>query len=310
MTTVFLLAGAAGFVNALGSLFGRRAALSAVPVATLVFALNLGLAAAYLPWWWAPQAHLLPDPWWLAPAVGLFLLGGNICAMSAMSQGAVSLAVPVLSSKVVLVALGTVLLGHRIPAATWIGVILVYAGIVTLHAGPRHPAHSRTILLALAAALFYAVFDLLVKGYGSGLGQAGLLPAASVWCLVAFLPALAVVRPPANGRGALALCAGLNGIQTAALTGAIIMAGDATVPNVLYGCRGIWSVLLVLLLGAWLGLGENHDRRVIYRRLAGAAIIAAAIACTMLGGRHAKAGGTPAPTEKTNVEHSTSNVQP
>ena len=78
---------------------------------------------------------------------------------------------------------------------------------------------------------------------------------------------------------------GLNGIQTAALTGAIIMAGDATVPNVLYGCRGIWSVLLVLLLGGWLGLGENHDRRVIYRRLAGAAIIAAAIACTVLGGR-------------------------
>lgn len=299
-----LLAAAAGFVNAVGSLFGRRAALSSVPVPVMVFALNLGLAAAYLPWWWSASARLLPDPWWLAPVVGLSLLAGNIAAMAAMSEGAVSLAVPVLSSKVVLVALGAALLGTPVRMTTWIGVGLVYAGIFTLHAGPRHPGHSRTILLALAAALFYAVFDLLVKGYGSRLGQAGLLPAASAWCLIAFLPALAVIRPPAAGRGALALCAGLNGVQTAALTGAIIMAGDATVPNVLYGCRGIWSVLLVLLLGTWLGLGENHDRRQLVRRLAGAALIAAAIACTVLGGRfQKKTDGVPAPAAGVSQVH-------
>lgn len=70
----------------------------------------------------------------------------------------------------------------------------------------------------------------------------------------------------------------MNGVQCLALVGAIIIAGEAVLPNVLYGCRGLWSVLLAPLLTVSIATaGENDGHRF---RLAGAGLIAGAIACT------------------------------
>lgn len=280
MTGIAILAASAGFIHAASGLFGRRAALAEVPLATLVLALGIGLTLAVAPWWLVPGSSLLPDPWWLAPAVGLLLAAGNIAAMAAISRGSASVAVPVLSGKVVLVALGVVLIGGTVGLAAAFGAVLVCAGIALLASGPGRGRDGSTIVLALIAAVCYAGFDLLFAAHGQRLGIAGLLPAATVWALLAVLPCLAWARWPAAGRSALVWCAGLNGVQTAMLVWAIILAGDATLPNILYGCRGIWSVLLTLVVGTWLGLSEDRAR--MPRRLAGAALIAIAIACTLL----------------------------
>jgi uncharacterized membrane protein len=282
MITIAVLAGSAGFVQAVSSLFGRRASLSSVGVPVLVLAVGAGCALAVSPWWMVPEARLLPDPWWLAPLTGLLLLLGNLCAMAAMAHGAVSLVVPVLSGKVVLVALGTALIGGTVPGSTWLGARLVSAGIAVLHGGSRQLDGGFSLLLALAAAVAYAVFDLLFAAHSARLGMAGLLPAATCWAVIGSLPLLAVARWPREGRLALGLCSGLHGLQTAALVGAIVIAGTATTPNILYGCRGIWSVLLVLVLGARLGLDEGGGGRLAWC-LAGASLIAIAIACTLLG---------------------------
>lgn len=281
MIAVAAMAASAGLIHAAGSLCGRRAALAAVPVPTMALALAAGLALAAAPWWCLGGARLLPDPWWLAPAAGLLLAAGNLAAMAAISRGSAAVAVPVLSGKVVLVAIGAAALGGTVGAATWAGAALVCAGIALLAAGPRGGRPGAAIALALLAALGYAGFDLLSAAHGRRLGIAGLLPAATAWALLASLPCLARARWPAAGRGALAWCAGLNGAQTALLTWAIILAGDAVLPNILYGCRGIWSVALLAAAGTWFGLAG--DRAHLRRRLAGAALIAAAIACTLLG---------------------------
>jgi drug/metabolite transporter (DMT)-like permease len=283
MIAMAAIAVSAGFVQAVSSLFGRRASLSSVGVPALVLAVGAGCALAVLPWWLAPGAQLLPDPWWLAPATGLLLLLGNLCAMTAMAHGAVSLVVPVLSGKVVLVALGTALLGDTVPGSIWLGALLVCAGIAILQGGSRQLGGGLTLILALAAAVAYAVFDLLFAAHSARLGMAGLLPAATCWAVLGSLPLLAVARWPREGRLALGLCSGLHGLQTAALVGAIVIAGTATTPNILYGCRGIWCVLLVLVLGTRLGLDEGGGDRLAWR-LAGATLIAIAIACTLLGG--------------------------
>jgi uncharacterized membrane protein len=283
MIAIAALAASAGFVQAVSSLFGRRASLSAVGVPALVIAIGTGCAVAVLPWWMAPGAQLLPDPWWLAPATGLLLLLGNLCAMMAMVQGAVSLVVPVLSGKVVLVALGTALLGGTVAGSTWLGALLVCAGIAVLHGGSRQLGGGLTLMLALAAAVAYAAFDLLFAAHCARLGMAGLLPAATCWAVLGSLPLLAIARWPRDGRLALGLCSGLHGLQTAALVGAIVIAGTATTPNILYGCRGIWCVLLVLVFGVRLGLDEGGRTRLTWR-LVGAALIAIAIAITLLGG--------------------------
>jgi hypothetical protein len=54
--------------------------------------------------------------------------------------------------------------------------------------------------------------------------------------------------------------------------------GDATAVNIVYGTRGLWSVLLVWLAGRWLGSDEgSRGATVLGGRLAGAALMTAAV---------------------------------
>lgn len=274
------LAVSAGLCQALASITGRAALQAEASAATLMLAWGAGLVLATAPWWFLGGAVLLPDPWWLAPAVGLLLLAGNLCLARALTSGSAGVVVPVLSSKVVVVAIGMSFLGRPLSAAAWIGALLTCAGIATLSHGRQGPGGMRSIAIALAATLCYAGFDALVALHGSAVGIAGLLPASACWALIGALPLLVVARLPAHGRGPLLLSGALNGIQCLGLVWAIILAGDAILPNILYGCRGIWSVLLVAILAARSLRPEPVDWRT---RFAGAALIAVAIGCTLLG---------------------------
>ena len=76
----------------------------------------------------------------------------------------------------------------------------------------------------------------------------------------------------------MTLATALNVGQSLILIWAIGRYVDAPRLNVVYGSRGIWSVLIVWLLGAFLGARERiSGARVLLQRLFGAAIITAAI---------------------------------
>lgn len=54
--------------------------------------------------------------------------------------------------------------------------------------------------------------------------------------------------------------------------------GNATAVNILYSSRGIWSVVLVWLLGGWFGNSEREQgKEVMVRRLVGAFLLFLAI---------------------------------
>ena len=283
MLLVIGLATAAGFVHALGAQFGRLAAGAKMPQATLVLLLSAGGVVAIAPGWFLPGAALLPDPWWLAPLIGVLWAAGNACLLAALARGSAGVVVPVLSTKVVLVALGAALLGGHVQAATWFGAVLAALGIAVLRAGPRVAGTVPAMLLAAAAAVLYAAFDLLFAAYGKKLGIVGLLPAVTLWGLIVVLPLLPFARWPASGRGAALASAGLNGVQLIGLVAAIIVAGDAALPNVLYGCRGIWSVLLDLLPLPFMAVAAAAPAGGVLRRCCGAGLIAVAIGITLLG---------------------------
>jgi hypothetical protein len=60
--------------------------------------------------------------------------------------------------------------------------------------------------------------------------------------------------------------------------------GDAAGANVVYGSRGIWSVLLVVVLGKWVKSAEvMHGPGAFAKRLTGALVITIAIAALVLG---------------------------
>jgi hypothetical protein len=75
----------------------------------------------------------------------------------------------------------------------------------------------------------------------------------------------------------------LLAMQAAGMAFTLGTHGRATAANILYSTRGLWSVLAVGLLGAWLGTaGERKlPPEVFRRRLWGAGLMMAAVALVL-----------------------------
>ena len=64
---------------------------------------------------------------------------------------------------------------------------------------------------------------------------------------------------------------------------ALLSMGQAAPANVLYSSRGLWSVMLVWLVGHWVQSREQHlGVRVLAWRLAGAVLMMAAIVLVLV----------------------------
>jgi hypothetical protein len=140
---------------------------------------------------------------------------------------------------------------------------------------------------ALAAACF-AVADVLVQRFAPIWGVGRFLPAMFGWVAIfslglpPFFDAPLSRLPRETWRwlapGALLLAA-----QAAGMAYTLGTHGRATAANVLYGTRGLWSVLAVGLLGAWLGSAEERalPASLLRRRLLGAGLMLAAVALVL-----------------------------
>ena len=74
----------------------------------------------------------------------------------------------------------------------------------------------------------------------------------------------------------------LLGLQAVGLGTAIGLFGDATGANVIYGSRGLWSLLLLALLARHLGMTDSlFDRRTLILRVLGSILILVAVALVL-----------------------------
>jgi hypothetical protein len=81
----------------------------------------------------------------------------------------------------------------------------------------------------------------------------------------------------------LALGVGLLALQSLILISAIGYFSDAAGLNVVYSSRGVWSVLVVWLVGHWFSVHERiHSGGLLARRLVAASLIAGAVALVFL----------------------------
>ena len=70
----------------------------------------------------------------------------------------------------------------------------------------------------------------------------------------------------------------LLGLQAVGMGTAIGLFGDATGANVIYGSRGLWSLLLLALLAQRLGITDSvFDRRTLALRVVGSILILVAV---------------------------------
>jgi drug/metabolite transporter (DMT)-like permease len=237
---------------------------------------------------------------WLAPAThaasfsnashavisGAIFFVGQIFTFLALSRGDVSVATPVLGSKVVFVALFSAALGaEHIGGSTWLAVLLTAGATALLGLG--HPkankeAIVRSLIYGFSAAACYALTDITLQRWVHEWSFAHYVATLFLTVAVLSLTLLPVIRGDEWQVSAASwrwIGAGgcMLALQACGVAWAIFTIG-ATSANVLYNSRGLWSVVLVWTIGSWFGNAERgHGRVVMLRRCAGSLLLLAAI---------------------------------
>lgn len=230
-------------------------------------------------------------PWGLG--AGVLFFAGQIATFRSLSAGDVSIATPALASKVVFVALLSLLVpGNRTDPDLWLAVGMTMGGVLLLHRGPRHAASHplATLGWALMAALVFAAADLLVQVGSPRAGFTLFMPAmfgtVALLSVVTLLPR--VLRGGGLRAGRVAWRWGAAGIvllavQAAGMAAAIGLSGNATGVNVVYSSRGLWSLLLLALLARRLGVTEGAlSPGTFALRAAGSLLILAAVVMVLV----------------------------
>jgi len=293
--TLLPLASAFGYVAAV--LLVKRSSVYGVGLWRTAFISNVAMGLCFSPLWLLGGAE--PTGWMFGQAAlcAALFFTGQVFTFAALA-GDVSLATPVLGLKIIFVAGASALLvAETVKPAWWIAAALGTAAVVLLQASPRgsvsrvpdggqHPG--RTVALAASSALAFAFCDVLVQRFTPAWGPGRFLPVMfglvglfSFGLIPVFAAPLRTV--PRAAWAWLLPGAVLLAMQAAGMAFTLGVHGRATVANVLYSTRGLWSVLAIGLLGAWLGTaGERKlPPEVFRRRLWGAGLMMAAVALVL-----------------------------
>ena len=258
----------------------------------VLFYSNLLLGVLFLPLLFAGSSgwnmHAAP----LALLSGFLFFLGQVGTFRSLQSGDVSIATPALAAKVVFVALLSMLVpGSRPDPDLWLAVILTLAGMILLHRGPKQNTSRPLVHLAwaLSAALSFAAADIVVQIGAPAAGFTLFMPVMFATVMALSLPLLRphILRPsrrethPGAGRW-LAIGVVLLGLQATGMASAIGLFGDATAANVVYGSRGLWSLLLLALFAKTLRIHDAiFDRSTLASRSIGCILIIVAVALVM-----------------------------
>lgn len=277
----------AGFGYAVAALMLKRGTEGAGPW-RVSFAANWVQAILFSGLWLVPatapasMANVLH-----AIFTGAIFFVGQIFTFLALTRGDVSVATPVLGSKVIFVALFAAWLGsERLDGALWLAVLLTAVATALFSSGGRRRADSgallRSLLYGFISAASYAVVDLSQQAwiplwnFPHYLATVFLTIAVLSLTLPPFFRGSLRAMPAASWRWAAA-GGTMLALQATGIAWSIVALG-ATTANVLYNSRGLWSVVLVWTIGPWFGNTERaHGRAVMTRRLAGSLILLGAI---------------------------------
>jgi drug/metabolite transporter (DMT)-like permease len=276
----------AAFLYALGALGAKAAGTRGLDFVRITVVCNWTMAIGFAAFV-RPADGLLPDALWKPALIGLAFLGGQVFTFVALRRGDVSLATPLMGTKVVMVAifLATVF-GRTIEWQTWAGALVAVAGIVllqTTHRGAHWSHVTVTLFSALAAAACYAIFDCMIATWSPAAGFGRLVPPGVFFAAVLAMAILPFAggswrAAPRAAYGYLLLGSALIAGQALLLVGAIGFWHDAARCNIVYGSRGMWSVVLVYAVGHHFGNTEREaGGGVFVARLSGSVLILAAI---------------------------------
>ena len=250
----------AAFVYAFAALTLKRATERHGPVARQ-FRGQLGQALVFAPVYFLGSAPFSTGHFSHAVLNGRSFFAGQIFTFLALSRGDVSVATPVLGTKVIFVALLTVLVTHQpIPAVWWARRCSPRrrADGRRRPGAPGQATFRRSLVYGFSAAFCFSLTDVLSQKWAPAWGFAQFAPAMFLTVgvcslgLIPFFPAPLTSLSSETWRWLLAGSL-LLGMQAGCVAVSIMTFGQATLMNILYSSRGLWTVVLVWVTGHWFG---------------------------------------------------------
>lgn len=274
-------------IYAVGALCIKRATTSGVGPWRTTFVSNLVLFVAAAPLWFFGRPLESFAEYASLFAVGTCFFLGQLFTCLALHKGDVSLHTPLMGTKTVFVALIVWLVfGERLELSVWLGAFLSAVAILLMRSRVSGADRSKvavTIYLALASAATFAASDALTQHFGASLGFHKVVAGCFSTVMLYSFALVPMFKSPMSGIARsswnwLLLGTVLMAIQAGLMAYVLTVYGQATVVNVIYSSRGIWSVVLVWVVGHWFSNTEQHlGASVLLRRLFGAALLIAAI---------------------------------
>lgn len=253
---------------------------------------NVAVALIVQPLWLFDRPEVANAPLWQPLLCGLIFFAGQAFTFAALSRGDVSVATPLLGTKIILVtALNALVFGLPISGKVWVAAVVASISVALIAGGaPKHhrPGIVLTVVCSLSAAFLYSLTDVFIQHWGGSFDQPVFLPVmfgltgliAVVYYAVRDRGAFA---PPRIGLGPLAAGGVLFGLQVSGFFFSLVWTRDATISNIIYTSRSVWSVAAAWAAGELLGLREGETGAfVMIRRLVGALLLFGAILLILL----------------------------
>ena len=277
---------------AFGSILLKRALDQGAGPLRIAFLNNMAAGALFLPGLLSlPQPVTWEELKW--PLVSSVVYGaGQVLFFIAMRTGDVTVIAPALGSKVVFVAMFTVILGAGLmPGAWWAAACLAAAAIFLLGMSNWHDRKRlvHTAVLTVSSAALYSLNDVLLQMHAPPIGASAYTAVMFAGVAVESFLLLPFFRQPLRAipRAAWSwtfwgciIC----GAQSGGMAYTLGHYGGATAINVVYSTRGLWSILMVWFAGSWFG---NHEQKagtgVMGRRLVGALLLLGAVGLVLAG---------------------------
>ena len=282
---------AAAALYALASILIKRSLGDGVTMDQSFHLSNLVLGVVFLPLLFIEPKEIEWSALWMPGLQSLVFLTATWLTFLSLKRGDVSLVTPLMGTKVVFVAIGMTFLTGRSPGpALWIAAVLTALGIFIMGRGDMHGGRHVvfTIVVTLLSAAFFGLHDVILNSWGNSFGALAFL---SLTCIGVAFGTLIIWgfqgRPglKIQSKHASRLWWGvtLMGFQSLVLGLALGYFDDATGINVMYASRGLWVIVLVILLGHRLGNREHKQPgKAFSGRVIGTVLLTVAIVIAVL----------------------------
>lgn len=263
----------------------KRALQFGATSAQVNVAANLGMAVMAQPLWLLARPDVPDMPLWQPLVCAVFFLLGQAFSFAALERGDVSLATPLLGTKILIVTgINVAVFQTPVTVQWWLAAAAASLSVALIAGGgKRHHRVGLTTVLSLAGAFCYSLTDVWLQHWGPGRDTAAFAPilfgASGVIALAVYGTVdRSAFRPPRAARTMLFAGAAIFGLQIILFFFALVWTRDATMANVIYSSRSVWSVVAAWAGGHLLGLRDGEaGPAAMLRRLLGSVLLLGAI---------------------------------